>query len=67
MTPNEIVGADLAVERHEVLVAKDVVLVVRLDGGGLISYEQSDGIFVHTLGDVDGFARKLNELGIATR
>lgn len=65
MVPNEIVGADLPVERHEASVAKDVVLVVRLDGGGLISYEQPDGTFVHTLGDDDGFARKLKELGIA--
>jgi hypothetical protein len=62
--PQEIAGAALIVERREVAGAKDPVLVIRLNGGGLISYEQADGTFVHTLGDAEGFQRKLTELGV---
>jgi hypothetical protein len=62
--PLQIVGAALTIERYEAVGAKDPVLVVRLDGGGLISYQQADGTFVHTLGDAEGFQRKLTELGI---
>ena len=32
--------------------------------GGVISYAWPDGRFVHTIGDVDGFARKLAQLGL---
>lgn len=64
LSPAEIVDADLPVERHLVSGTKDPVLVVRLDDGGLISYEQQDGSFVHTLGDADGLARKLQRLGL---
>lgn len=62
--PQTIVGAALTIERYEAAGAKDPVLVLRFDGGGLISYEQADGTFVHTLGDAEGFRRKLTELGI---
>lgn len=62
--PQQVVGATLPVERHVVAAAKDPVQVIRLDGGGLISYEQADGSFVHTLGDSEGFQRKLAQLGV---
>lgn len=66
-TPQEIVDVMLPVERYEVAGAKDPVLIVRLPDGGLISYEHLDATFVHTLGDVNGFRRKLIELGIPAR
>jgi hypothetical protein len=44
--------------------AKDRVLVWSLQDGGLISYEQPDGHFIHTLNTPDGFGRKLGQLGI---
>jgi hypothetical protein len=44
--------------------ARDRVLVVRLDKGGLISYHRSDGSFLHTLNSPEGFQRKLAQLGI---
>ena len=44
--------------------ARDVVVVVPLADGGLISYRRADGTYVHTLNTRDGFARKLNQLGI---
>lgn len=45
--------------------ARDRVLVVPLDDGGLISYAREDGSVVHTLNTPEGFARKLADLGIA--
>ena len=44
--------------------AKDPVFVLPLQNGGLISYEQSDGHFIHTLNTSEGFSRKLAQLGI---
>lgn len=32
--------------------------------GGLLSYRHEDGRWTHTLGDGDGFGRKLAQLGI---
>ena len=46
-------------------VAKDPVLVVPLEDGGLISYRQPDGRLIHTLNTPEGFSRKLQQLGIA--
>jgi len=45
-------------------VAKDRVFVWPLQNGGLISYEQPDGHFIHTLNTPEGFCRKLAQLGI---
>ena len=44
--------------------AKDRVFVWPLPDGGLISYEQPDGNFIHTLNTPEGFSRKLGQLGI---
>jgi len=44
--------------------AKDRVLVLPLQDGGLIAYEQSDGRLIHTLNTPAGFSRKLGQLGI---
>ncbi|MER3423928.1 MAG: hypothetical protein C4293_12530 [Nitrospiraceae bacterium] len=44
--------------------AKDTVIVVPLEDGGLISYAHRDGKYVHTLNTAEGFARKLSQLGI---
>lgn len=45
--------------------AHDPVLVTGLESGGLISYLKKDGRLVHTLNTETGFARKLEQLGIA--
>ncbi len=47
--------------------ATDPVIVVQLEGGGLISYARPDGSFVHTLNTSEGFTRKLVQLGITLR
>lgn len=62
ITPAALVGADVPVEEHRVPAAWDAVVVVHLNGGGLISYHRPDGVFVHTLGDAGGFERKLAQL-----
>ncbi|MBI5510861.1 MAG: hypothetical protein HY903_19040 [Deltaproteobacteria bacterium] len=64
LSPPQLVGAALPVERHRSARAKHPVLVVRFPaGGGLISYEHEDG-YVHTLNTPEGLARKLASLGI---
>jgi hypothetical protein len=44
--------------------AKDPVLVVPLEDGGLISYRQTDGRLIHTLNTPEGFSRKLQQLEV---
>ena len=45
--------------------AKDPVLVVTLEDGGLISYRQTDGRLIHTLNTPEGFSLKLQQLRIS--
>ncbi len=47
--------------------AKDPVFIVPLADGGIISYKQKDGQLVHTLNTLEGFSRKLRQLGIAVK
>ena len=44
--------------------ARDIVVVFELSGGGIISYKKPDGAYLHTLCDKDGFKRKLKQLEI---
>jgi len=44
--------------------ARDPVIVAAFEDGGLISYRQADGRFLHTLNTREGFERKLDQLGI---
>ena len=68
VSPDEIVGEKTgATSEHRVPAARDPVLVVPFDDGGLISYMRPDGSYVHTLNTREGFARKLAELGIGGR
>lgn len=64
LSPDQLVGVEHEVDRFQVAAARDTVLVVPLDKGGLISYERADGSFVHTLNTAEGFERKLLDLGI---
>ena len=59
-----LLGPDAQATEFRVETAKDVVLVVRLDRGGMISYKRDDGSFLHTLNTEEGFERKLMQLGI---
>jgi hypothetical protein len=64
LSPQDLLGTDAEVHTFQIAAAKDTVLVVRMDKGGLISYRRADGTHLHTLNTAEGFARKLLGLGI---
>lgn len=43
----------------------DLVYVISVINGGIISYQKKDGGFIHTLCDEEGFSRKLNDIGVS--
>ena len=45
--------------------AKDMVWVVCLEDGGVISYRRIAGTWIHTLNTEEGFRRKLEQLEIS--
>ena len=59
-----LLGLEVRAIEFRVESAKDNVLVVSLDRGGVISYKRDDGSFLHTLNTEEGFERKLRQLGI---
>lgn len=63
-SPCEIAGRDIHASEYRTASARDVVVVARVEGGGLISYRRADGSWVHTLNTPEGFARKLSQLGV---
>lgn len=65
MPLDTLLGSDTHAQIFESAAAKDKVLVVPFDGGGVISYARADGSMVHTLNTAEGFDRKLSQLGIA--
>lgn len=67
LPPATIAGQDGDYPEHVVAAAADPVIVAPLSDGGLISYRKPDGSYVHTLNTPEGFARKLQQLGIETR
>jgi hypothetical protein len=60
----DLLGPEAEVQAFPLARARDTVLVVRLDDGGLISYKRADGSHLHTLNTAEGFQRKLLDLGI---
>jgi hypothetical protein len=61
----ELLGSDAEAVAYQVPTARDTVLVLKLESGGLISYERADGLLLHTLNTPEGFCRKLFQLGIS--
>ncbi len=59
-----LIGDDFRAHRFTNSTARDPVIVVPLEEGGLISYARRDGSVIHTLNTPSGFARKLAQLGI---
>jgi hypothetical protein len=49
---------------YRVRTARDPVLVVEFQDGGLISYLREDGTLMHTLNTSESFHRKLRQLGV---
>jgi hypothetical protein len=64
LAPQELAGVGCVRMEHRVRTAKDVVVVLPLDGGGLITYRRADGTYLYTLNTEFGFKRKLAQLGI---
>ena len=64
MTLGEVLGSEDEIQAFKVSSAKDAVLVARVEGGGVISYQRADGTHIHTLNTAEGFERKLDDLGI---
>jgi hypothetical protein len=62
--PQALVGSGDVVFGFRVETAPDKLLVVELVDGGLVTYERTNGTYVHTLNDPEGFLRKLRQLGI---
>ena len=64
VSPADLLGPQTALLECQTRAARDLVIVGRLDRGGVISYRRGDGRYVHTLNSPEGFARKLDQLGI---
>ena len=64
LSPEDLLGKEVRLAEFRVAHAKDVVVVARFKGGGLISYQRVDGTYLHTLNTAAGFERKLLQLGI---
>ncbi len=65
LTFRDLIGDEVEVREFKTEAARDIVIVARFDGGGLISYRREDGSCLHTLNTDEGFRRKLAELGIS--
>ena len=64
LPPESVVGPVATLLEFHVEGARDMVVVARLDEGGLISYKRADGTYLHTLNSAEGFSRKILQLGI---
>ena len=64
MPPEEIAPGGSGRSEHVTAAARDPVIVTPFDDGGLISYRQAEGMFLHTLNTREGLERKLRQLGI---
>ncbi|MCA9067801.1 MAG: hypothetical protein KDA84_02700 [Planctomycetaceae bacterium] len=60
----DLLGEDCDPIKVSSVMARDTILIVPLDDGGVISYQRANGGCVHTLNTPVGFRRKLQDLGI---
>ena len=65
LAPEQLAQVESVPLEFRVKAASDLVLVLPLDGGGIITYRRSDGSHLHTLNTEAGFNRKLAQLGIS--
>jgi hypothetical protein len=59
LAPQQLAQVNCAPAEFHVKAANDVVTVLALEGGGLITYRRPDGSYCHTLNTESGFKRKL--------
>lgn len=66
--PETILNNKISIEVFHSDICRDCVHIGKFSddsgGGGLLSYEKSDGTFVHTLNNASGLQRKINHLQI---
>jgi hypothetical protein len=65
LTFKNLLGYEPEVKTFQVDQLQDLVLIVLLEDGALITYQKPDGTLIHTLNTPEGFTRKLNKLGIS--
>jgi hypothetical protein len=65
LRPEDLAGPGFELKEFRIMGARDIVVVTRLTGGGLISYRKAEGVYLHTLNTEEGFGRKLAQLGIS--
>ena len=65
LSVDELVGADARTQEFRSDRARDLVLVARIAGGGIIAYRRPDGSCLLTLNTEEGLRRKLEQLGIS--
>jgi hypothetical protein len=64
ISPNEILNNKVSIQIFSSEICRDRIHIGKLLDGGLLSYEKSDGTFVHTLNNISGLNRKMNHLNI---
>tara|TARA_R110002124_G_scaffold93124_4_gene236514 strand:+ start:86 stop:472 length:387 start_codon:yes stop_codon:yes gene_type:complete len=64
-TITELLGsAEIEIKQYPSAHQQELIFVVELEDGGLISYQRKDTSFIHTLNSQNMFKRKQWELGI---
>jgi hypothetical protein len=64
VTPHAFLDEQVPIESFTSEICRDRVLIGKLVDGALLSYEKSDGTFIHTLNNLSGLQRKMNHLNI---
>lgn len=59
-----LLGFEVEAKEFHSRKARDKVVVVKFEDGGLISYRREDNSLLHTLNTEEGFERKLEQLEI---
>ena len=60
----DILECEMEIKQFQTAKARDMVLAAVLQDGGIISYKRKNGTYLHTLNTLEGFKRKLHDLGI---
>ncbi|QDT29605.1 hypothetical protein [Gimesia panareensis] len=65
LSVEDLIGTDeVEIKQHPSAHPEEVIHIVELEDGGLISYQRQNGTFLHTLNSENMFKRKQWELGI---
>ncbi|UJR32425.1 hypothetical protein I4U23_019887 [Adineta vaga] len=62
--PNEFLNNQTSIHIFTSEMCPDRIHIGKFINGGLLSYEKSDGTYVHTLNNSSGLTRKMNHLNI---